>query len=61
MRTWPVAVHRTAHRVFIGAPDRLGSGSEYRNLEAPSLEEVAGEGWSAQVLARMLPADRAWA
>jgi hypothetical protein len=61
MRTWPVAVHRTADRVFIGAPDRLGSGVEYRDPEAPSLEEVAGDRWSAQVLACMLPVDRPWA
>jgi len=61
MRTWPVAVHRTVDRAYIGVPDRLGDGSVYRDLRAPSLEEVVGDDWSGQVLARMLPADRHWA
>jgi hypothetical protein len=61
MKTWPIAVHRAAERTFLGIPDRLGAGGSYRDLEAPSLEQVAGDGWSEELLGRLLPRRRPWA
>lgn len=61
MKTWPIAVSRGAARTLLAVPDRLGDGHAWRDLTAPSLEEVAGDGWAAAVLSILLPADRAWA
>jgi hypothetical protein len=60
-KTWPVAVRRESSVTFIGVADRLGDG---RTLVAspqwPALEQIAGDDWSARVLAALLPADRGW-
>ena len=60
-KAWPVAVRRESSVTFIGVADRLGDG---RTLVAspqwPALEQIAGDDWSARLLATLLPADRGW-
>ncbi len=62
MNTWPITLHIDGERASLGIPDRLGDGRPWRAGDSfPTLEEIAGESWSADVLAQLLPADRAWA
>lgn len=62
MDTWPVTLRTDGDRAWLGIPDRLGEGRPYRLGDSfPTLEEIAGENWSAEVLAQLLPPDRAWA
>src|SRR3569832_1877288 len=62
MNTWPISIRRDADRVYLGIPDYLGAPLSSPVLgTTPSLEEVAGEEWTADVLRVLLPADRVWA
>ena len=62
MNTWPISIRRDADRVYLGIPDYLGASLSSPVLgTTPSLEEVAGEEWTADVLRVLLPADRVWA
>jgi hypothetical protein len=62
MDTWPITLITDRDRAVIGIPDRLGTGRLYQPGDSfPTLEEIAGEDWSAEVLGELLPTDRAWA
>src|ERR1044071_1078426 len=62
MDTWPISVRVDGDHTFIGIPDRLGDGRPYRDGDTyPTLEEIGGEDWSAELLAEGLPRERAWA
>ena len=62
MNTWPISIRRETDRVYIGIPDYLGDGRPGTVLgTTPSLEEVAGDEWTAEILRVLLPFDRTWA
>jgi len=62
MNTWPISIWRDRDRAYLGIPDYLGDG--YFPPEpgsVPTLEEVGGEDWTADILRVLLPTERAWA
>src|SRR3954471_16301660 len=61
MRTWPISRTTRDGWTCLGIPDRLGTGAPGTSETFPTLEEMAGDDWSAAVLAAILPVDRAWA
>jgi len=62
MNTWPISRTTRNGWTYLGIPDRLGSGGLWKSGETfPTLEEVAGDDWSAAILRAILPDDRAWA
>lgn len=62
MNTWPISVRRDAERTYLGIPDYLGEANARPVLgTTPSLEEVAGDQSTADILRVLLPFDRAWA
>jgi len=62
MRTWPISRTTRDGWTCLGIPDRLGTGALWTSADIfPTLEEVGGDDWSAEVLAAILPGDRAWA
>ena len=62
MNTWPISTETKDGWTFIGLPDRLGTGRPQQINDAfPTLEEIVGDDWSAQILATLLPTDRSWA
>jgi hypothetical protein len=62
MNTWPISRTTKGGWTYLGIPDRLGSGGLWQPGDSfPTLEEVAGEGWSSSILSALLPAERAWA
>jgi hypothetical protein len=61
MDTWPISLRPAGPRTLIGIPDRLGDGASPWSSDSPSLEEIAGDAWCPQILARLLPPERTWA
>lgn len=62
MRTWPISRTTRDGWTYLGIPDRLGTGALWTSGDTfPTLEEVAGDDWSAAVLGAILPVDPAWA
>jgi len=51
MRTWPISRTTRDGWTYLGIPDRLGTGALWKSGDTfPTLEEVAGDDWSAAVL-----------
>ena len=62
MNNWPITVKTSAGWTYLGIPDRLGDGGLRRADDSfPTLEQIAGEGWSAEILRQLLSEQRAWA
>ena len=62
--SWPIAVRSAGARALIGIPERLGDGSlpQPSTFGAfPTLEEIAGEDWRAEVIRVLAPDTAAWA
>jgi hypothetical protein len=54
-------VFRDEQRTLLRIPDRVGDEKTYWDEHATTLEELAGETWSGDVLAQLLRRERTWA
>ena len=62
MNDWPITVESNAGWTYLGIPDRLGDGRPRRADDTfTTLEEIAGEDWSAAILRELLVDARVWA